>query len=127
MIPVHLILSNVGEKLLCGTSRFWGNPDLPKGFKYPMYIDDEGDEFPYFFVCQINLADVAPCDESCNPCVSLVAGNLRLEATAARTARWKAKDGPSGNGGDNPINCAGPPQRADGAAAKMRGEGKQRV
>lgn len=62
MKPVHLTLSVPFEKLPVGASRFWGNPDLPKGFKYPMYIDDEGDEFPYFFVCQINLAEVAPYD-----------------------------------------------------------------
>lgn len=50
------------EKLAEGSSRFWGNPDLPEGVDYPMYVDDEGDEYPYVFVCQLNMADVAPYD-----------------------------------------------------------------
>lgn len=59
MKPVHLTLHKPFEKLETGASRFWGNPDLPKDFDYPMYIDDEGDEYPYFFICQINLAELA--------------------------------------------------------------------
>ena len=62
MKPINLILSKPLEKLALGASRFWGNPDLPKDVKYPMYIDSEGDEYPYFFVCQINLEDIAPYD-----------------------------------------------------------------
>lgn len=57
--PVHLILSRPFEKLRSGASRFWGNPDLPAGVGYPMYTDDEGDDFPYYFICQINLAELA--------------------------------------------------------------------
>lgn len=59
MHPIYLTLSAPFEKLACGASRFWGNPDLPKGTPYPMYTDDEGDAYPYFFICQINLADLA--------------------------------------------------------------------
>lgn len=62
MIPVHLILSNVSEKLPCGTSRFWGNPDLPSDYSFPEYVDEEGNKCNYNFLCQINLADVAPYD-----------------------------------------------------------------
>lgn len=62
MKPVHLTLHKPFEKLETGASRFWGNPDLPKDFDYPMYIDDEGDEYPYFFICQINLAELARFD-----------------------------------------------------------------
>ena len=62
MNPIHLTLSMPFEKTSVCASRFWGNPALPKGFKYPTYIDDEGDEYPYFFVCQINLADIADFD-----------------------------------------------------------------
>lgn len=62
MKPVHLTLRKPFEKLETGASRFWGNPDLPKGFAYPMYIDDDGDEYPYFFICQINLAELARFD-----------------------------------------------------------------
>lgn len=47
------------EKIDTGASRFWANPDLPAGMEYPMYIDNEGDKYPYFFVCQINLGQLA--------------------------------------------------------------------
>lgn len=57
--PIYLILSEPFEKLPTGASRFWGNPDLPEGFNYPMYIDDEGDYYPYVFICQINLAELS--------------------------------------------------------------------
>ena len=58
MKPVYLTLSQPTEGLPSCSSRFWGNPDLPKGFDYPMYIDEEGDPYPYFFICQIRLADL---------------------------------------------------------------------
>ena len=44
MKPVRLKLSTVDQALPTGASRFWGNPDLPRGFDYPMYKDFEGDE-----------------------------------------------------------------------------------
>lgn len=59
MKPIYLTLRMPFEKLATGTSRFWGNPDLPEGTEYPMYIDDEGDSYPYFFICQINLKQLA--------------------------------------------------------------------
>ncbi len=62
MKPIRLILSEPFEKLPSGASRFWGNPDLPEGVDYPTYVDDEGDDYPYVFICQINLAQVAPYD-----------------------------------------------------------------
>ena len=62
MKPIQLILSKPFGQLPAGASRFWGNPDLPEGTGYPMYVDDEGDEYPYLFVCQINLEQVAPYD-----------------------------------------------------------------
>ena len=43
MKPIYLTLRMPFEKLSTGTSRFWGNPDLPEGTEYPTYIDDEGD------------------------------------------------------------------------------------
>lgn len=62
MYTIYLILDRLAEKLPAGTSRFWGNPDLPEDTQYPMYIDNEGDEFPYWFICQINLEDLSPYD-----------------------------------------------------------------
>lgn len=39
MRPVYLKLSVSSGKLATGTSHFWGNPDLPKDFDFPLYID----------------------------------------------------------------------------------------
>ena len=58
MKPIHIIPHTPFEKLPSGVSRFWGNPDLPEGVDYPMYIDDEGEQYPYIFVCQINLDEL---------------------------------------------------------------------
>ena len=62
MEPIYLKLSKPAGKLPPGSSRFWGNPDLPAGTDYPVYTAADGEEYPYEFVCQINLADVASLD-----------------------------------------------------------------
>lgn len=62
MKPVYLKLSVPSGKLTTGTSRFWGNPDLPKDFDFPSFIDDDSDEYHYYFVCQINLEELAKLD-----------------------------------------------------------------
>lgn len=62
MKPVRLKLSTVDQALPTGASRFWGNPDLPRGFDYPMYKDFEGDDVPYVFVCQLDLSELAQMD-----------------------------------------------------------------
>lgn len=59
MKPIYLIPHAPFGELDTAASRFWGDPALPEGTQYPMYIDDEGDEYPYFFICQINLKDLA--------------------------------------------------------------------
>ncbi len=58
MKPIYIQLHKPFEKLDPGTSRFWGNPDLPEGMAYPMYKDEEGEDYPYVFICQINLAEL---------------------------------------------------------------------
>lgn len=58
MKPIYLNLSKPFSELETAASRFWGNPALPQGMDYPQYIDDEGDQYPYVFLCQINLADL---------------------------------------------------------------------
>lgn len=63
MKPIYLTLSSQERKVPCGSSRFLGNPDLPEDVPYPMYIDSDGDEYPYSFVCQINLEEIAPYDK----------------------------------------------------------------
>lgn len=68
MKPIYLQLSKPFEELPAEASRFWGNPALPEGMPYPTYIDDEGDEYPYVFVCQINLGALAEfCGKDGNP------------------------------------------------------------
>ncbi len=56
------MLSEPFDEVSACSSRFWGNPDLPKGFDYPTYIDNEGDAYPYFFICQINLEELTSYD-----------------------------------------------------------------
>lgn len=68
MKPIYLRLSKPFGELAVEASRFWGSPALPKGMDYPQYIDDEGDEYPYVFVCQINLAELkAFCGDGADP------------------------------------------------------------
>ena len=62
MKPIKLILSKPFDHIAKCKSRFWGNPDLPKGYEYPTYLDENGDPFEYQFICQINLAELAPYD-----------------------------------------------------------------
>lgn len=64
MKPIRLTLSETSQKIPCGKSRFWGNPDLPDGITYPMYTDNEGNSYPYIFLCQINLTEIAPYDSN---------------------------------------------------------------
>ena len=60
--PIKLTLERPYDKVpRCG-SRFWGNPDLPVGYGYPSFEDEDGEPFEYQFVCQINLADIAEFD-----------------------------------------------------------------
>ena len=62
MKPVSLVLSRPFDRVeICG-SRFWGNPDLPKGYGYPVFEDIDGNPFEYQFICQINLSEIAPFD-----------------------------------------------------------------
>lgn len=60
---IPIVLSRPFEKLACEASRFWGNPALPEDTGYPMYIDEDGESYPYVFVCQINLEEIAPYDK----------------------------------------------------------------
>ena len=62
MKPIRLTLCKPFEKIPTGSSRFWGNPDLPSPVVYPTYIGEDGQEWEYQFVCQINLSDIADLD-----------------------------------------------------------------
>ena len=60
--PIKLTLERPYDKVSRCGSRFWGNPDLPVGYGYPSFEDEDGEPFEYQFVCQINLADIAEFD-----------------------------------------------------------------
>lgn len=63
MMPIYLYPTGPLGADPAVTSRFWGFPDLPRDFAYPVYIaDGGGKERPYVFVCQINLSEAAPYD-----------------------------------------------------------------
>ena len=73
MRPIYLKLSKPADKLPTGSSRFWGNPDLPAGTGYPTYTADDGEKYHYEFICQINLSDVASLDrDGLLPCKGLL-------------------------------------------------------
>lgn len=46
---------------LFGKSKWWGAPDLPEDWEYPVIDDDEG-SYPLTFLCQIRCADLAKYD-----------------------------------------------------------------
>ena len=62
MHPIHLTLTTPTGKLGLCASRFWGNPALPGQEAYPMYVDADGETYPYVFICQVNLEELAPYD-----------------------------------------------------------------
>ncbi len=61
-MPILLNISSPSGKPAAGSSRFWGRPDLPYGSDYPFYTGTDGNEYPYVFICQINLAEIAVYD-----------------------------------------------------------------
>ncbi len=50
------------NELAMGDSKMWGNPDMPSSFEFPTFIDEEGEENHYEFVCQINCCEIAQYD-----------------------------------------------------------------
>lgn len=67
MKPIYIKTSRVTSELPLDSSHWWGHAALPIDTPYPTYTVD-GDEYPYTFICQINLADIADIDtEGCLP------------------------------------------------------------
>lgn len=62
--PIYLKLSKPSRELPLGASHFWGDPDLPEDMGYPEYVDEDGDELDYSFICQIHLPDIAHLDHA---------------------------------------------------------------
>ncbi len=59
MNPVRIKLYKATGVLPVCSSRWWGNPDLPVDMEYPYFKDIFGCYYPYNFICQIRLEDVA--------------------------------------------------------------------
>lgn len=62
MKKIYLKLAVPDGKIPSCSSRFWGNPDLPADYGYPCFKDADGDDYPFFFICQLNLEELAPYD-----------------------------------------------------------------
>lgn len=60
-MAIRISLSQTESRLFC-CSKWWGDPDMPKDMQYPMMTDDNGEEYPLTFVCQIDCADIAELD-----------------------------------------------------------------
>jgi len=62
MIPFSL--QETETELFC-SSKWWGDPDLPREMGYPMItVEDDGGSFryPLTFICQVDCEDIAPLD-----------------------------------------------------------------
>lgn len=57
MEPVKIKLKNKDVISSC-SSRWWGNPWMPREIEYPHFKDSFGDYYPYNFICQIRLEEV---------------------------------------------------------------------
>jgi uncharacterized protein YwqG len=51
------------KKLPSGSSKFFGVPDVWDGFKWPIAVDEDGNEYPIKFMCQINCAEASKHDK----------------------------------------------------------------
>jgi len=64
-MAIRLKIEKTERILFCG-SKWWGDPDLPENFQYPVMKVSEGGEsydYPLTFICQINCEDIAPFDK----------------------------------------------------------------
>lgn len=51
--------ASASEPVTMGQSYFWDAPQLPKDADlYPFYTNEDGDEVPMQFICQVNCADL---------------------------------------------------------------------
>jgi uncharacterized protein YwqG len=51
------------KKLPLQSSKFFGVPDVWDGFKWPTATDEDGNEYPIYFMCQINCAEASKHDK----------------------------------------------------------------
>lgn len=58
MEPVKIKLKKNENVISSCSSRWWGNPWMPREIEYPHFKDSFGDYYPYNFICQIRLEEV---------------------------------------------------------------------
>lgn len=58
MEPVKIKLKKNKNAISSCSSRWWGNPHMPREIEYPHFKDSFGDYYPYNFICQIRLEEV---------------------------------------------------------------------
>ena len=58
MNKISFTVAEETEKLLTGTSKLFGNPDVWDGFEWPHFTEN-GEEYDLNFVCQINCNEIA--------------------------------------------------------------------
>ena len=61
---IHIQLQETETELFC-SSKWWGDPDLPRNMGYPMIsVEEDGESYryPLTFICQIDCEDLAPLD-----------------------------------------------------------------
>lgn len=61
-MTVRISLHPAGDDKLFGKSKWWGDPELPVDMDYPNYQDDNGEEYPLTFICQVNCSELAAYD-----------------------------------------------------------------
>ena len=61
-MTVRISLHPAGDDKLFGKSKWWGDPELPVDMDYPNYRDDNGEEYPLTFICQVNCSELAAYD-----------------------------------------------------------------
>lgn len=57
-MPYEIVIQDPVKQMAPGKSYFWDAPQLPPELSYPFLKDEEGQLFPYTFICQINCADL---------------------------------------------------------------------
>ncbi len=62
--PIHIRLRQYSRPIKAGRSKWWGNPDLPFGMEYPTYIGKDGEEYQYFFICQLRCEELSDFDKT---------------------------------------------------------------
>ena len=58
MRPIHIKTFDI-EEYSPESSHLWGDASLPEGMDWPAYTDEDGEEYDYTFIGQVNLKEIA--------------------------------------------------------------------